>query len=268
MSNVIKPYTPLYRAEILGDCACGEPIWVVPVDLFGFSMPKPPSENTSYQLVTFINDVPYTLKLSIFNSIDSNHNYCILVYDFDDGCMVLERQAFSGSSPLTVNICPGQCVELQLRTMTVLFPDIIFGDVLATYTFRVADVCDNIVKIEYYLPCEEFAYHYNMQGTIRRQPDVLADEVNYVQPNGNNKRVFSRYQNVFLLKSFPFGLAEHDFISRIFDSTVLIDSDVYDLNEAALWTLNNPNNPYTTGQIELVRDARIVSSCCHVIEES
>ena len=269
MNENIRPYTPLYRKQV-ETCAKCEPINVVIGEPFNYWLPEAISPEDSYQLYTIIDEVTYNITLGELTEIEGG---VITSLVFEENGSLSANVGFDIFDPITVN---NRCFDMYLQKVTTPFdfpesPRVIEDlGFVGTFKFINQTLCNSYVRLDYYLDCNQpLPYTYWLKGSFRRQPQLLADEVNFVTPSGGTRRIYSRYIKPYLLKSFAFGWDEHDFLEVITCSYALeVNGITYEPTEGAVWTVNTPTNAYSTGQMELVEGGRIVATCCDVTDES
>jgi hypothetical protein len=269
MNENIKPYTPLYRKRVEA-CAKCEPFNVVVGEPFLFWLPGTDNPNDRYELYTIIDDIQYTLIRGEITEL-TDGIITSLLWNVNDE---LEANiGFTSNAPIDVR---GKCLDVYLQRVQIpdtfpIDPPIITDlGAIGTFKFITQTLCNSYVRLDYYLDCNQpLPYTYWLKGAFRRQPQLLADELNAVTPSGGQKRVYSRYIKPYLLKSFAFGWDEHDFLEVITCSYALqVNGVAYEPTEGSTWTVNSPTNAYMTGQIDLVEGGRIVATCCDVTDES
>lgn len=269
MNDIIHPYTPLYRKQV-DNCAKCEPINILIGEDFNFLMPYPEDMGTvTYQLLIMYNDIQYTIEYEILEDALNGGNICRILWN-EDGSITGQSVTFGQPN---IDIPTAKlCTSVSLVTQLILFPDIIISSPINTYTFKfiTQNLCNSYVRLDYYLDCNQpLPYTYWLKGSFRRQPQLLADEINFVTPSGGTRRIYSRYIKPYLLKSFAFGWDEHDFLEVITCSYALeVNGIAYQPTEGGVWTVNTPTTAYSTGQMELVEGGRIVATCCDVTDES
>jgi hypothetical protein len=260
MSTLIKPLTPLWRPAPTFQCGARcEPIRGIIGQDFEVLMPPNPGVASTYQLAIDESDVWYTLDASEFIPTDEG---VFLNFRSEDGNVSFTAANLSGDT-ITRN-ARNQCITLSLVVYTVLGLEIIVQDTGEKFTLTWVDnTCGEYSRIAYQLDCNSPTYTYVLKGGIRRIAPVLSDEVNYTDPTGRNKRVFTRTENQARIYSMPFGWQEHDFLRAILDrDRFQINGIPVQLQEGAAWQPTQADTAYMVGGVDVVTDANISGLCC------
>ena len=258
--TLIKPLTPLWRPAPTFQCGARcEPIRGIIGDDFQVLMPPNPGVASTYQRAIIEDSTYYTLDATEFTPTDEG---VFLNFRSETGDITFTAANFSGDT-ITRNV-RNQCVTLNLVVYTVLGLEIFVQDTLEKFTLSWVDnSCNEYSTIAYQLECDGPTYTYVLKGGIRRIAPVLSDEVNYTDPTGRNKRVFTRTENQARIYSMAFGWQEHDFLRAILDKDrFTINSIPVQLQEGAAWQPTQAETAYMIGGVDVVTEANISGLCC------
>lgn len=266
INDYIPAYTPLWRGE--DDCGKCDAIIIPPSSKFYFMIPRPINNGqTTYQL--FINGLPSEAYIK-FDDADVVGDYFYVQISTDSQ----GRLTMTPTAGIEYKL-PCGCYEFELGTFTVLFPDVFINRL--GIKWQIATLCPNQcnespLQVDYSLECGEspLTFSYYLDAYLATLPLTLADEVNAVDGNGRNRRIFSRLQGNKELRVRPLTLATHELLEHVLNLPSFgIDGVEYTQAEGGIYTfVDSGSSGYYVGRVELSATGKVMRLCCDEISPS
>jgi hypothetical protein len=266
INDYIPEYTPLWRGE--EQCNKSDCINIPADSTFKFLIPKPTNGGaTTYQLFIDLNG---NQGYIIFDTGEVVGDYFYATFETNSNGYFAVQLVEGGEIQV-----PCGCYQVELGTLTILFPDT-FVSLLGikwTFNFVCPNECtDPLLEINYTLDCEDEPLDYNLflSGALVRQPLELADEVNAIDGTGRSRRVFSRLQTNKELRIRPLTLATHELLEGILNlPSFTIDGTEYTPAEGEVYTyVDAGTSGYYVGRVGLSASGKVLRLCCDEISPS
>ena len=264
-NELIPPYSPLWQ----GDSQCNKcDVIIIPQNAeFVFALPTTENLELERYIVTMnVDGVDY--DWSTDQGEGDGYTFNAIAWTFD------KLRAFVGDTLDLLDVA-GQCYDIRLRLRIAVEPrgfEYVEAGAIGQVYFPTQDECnDRYRQINYRLFCDQTDDFITYQDAyLATLPLTLADEVNAVDGNGRNRRIFSRLQGNKELRVRPLTLATHELLEHVLNlPSFVIDGVEYTQAEGGIYTfVDSGSSGYYVGRVELSATGKVMRLCCEEISPS